>query len=134
MRKTEINQKTDKQTNLGTTFLAKKRIFSDFGVPGRSLGKALGRILAGKFGDEKKVRKKVVKVIASAGDADPGKEGFREDKGQVGKIQHAFAHPSDGRADCLRFASPAEALGGWRLGGWRLGGLEVLRLRGWLSR
>ena len=78
--------------DLGTTFLAKKQIFNDFGVPGRSLGKALGRILAGKFGDEKKVRKKVVKVIASAGDADPGKEGFREDKGQVGKIQHAFVH------------------------------------------
>ena len=52
-------------------------------------------------------------------------------KGQVGKIQHASAHPSDGRADCLRFASPAEALGGWRLGGfeaWRLGGFEVLTL------
>ena len=58
MRKTEINQKTDKQTDLGTTFLATKQIFSDFGVPGRSLGKALGRILGGKFGDKKKVKKK----------------------------------------------------------------------------
>ena len=61
----------------------------------------------------------MVKAIASAGTADPGKEGFREDKGQVGKIQHAFAHPSDGRADCLRFAYPAQATG-------RIGGLEAL--------
>ena len=30
--------------------------------------------------------------------------------------------------NCLRFASPAEALGGWRLGGWRLGGFEASRL------
>ena len=58
MRKTEINQKTDKKTDLGTTFLAKNRILSDFGVPGRSLGKALGRILGGKFEDETKSRKK----------------------------------------------------------------------------
>ena len=58
MRKTEINQKTDKKTDLGTTFLAKNRILSDFGVPGRSLGKALGRILGAKFGVEKKLKKK----------------------------------------------------------------------------
>ena len=51
----------------------------DFGVPGRSLGKALGRILGGKFGDAKKVKKNVVSAVASAGTADPGKEGFRED-------------------------------------------------------
>ena len=76
MRKTEIHQKTDKRTDLGTTSLAKNRIFGDFGVPGRSLGKALGRILGGNFGDRKKVEKKEVKEIASAGDADPSKEGF----------------------------------------------------------
>ena len=33
-----------------------------------------------------------------------GREGFG-----TGLIQHALAHPPDGRADCLRFASPAEA-------------------------
>ena len=32
-------------------------------------------------------------MLASAGHADPGKEGFREDS-QVGQIQHAFAHPN----------------------------------------
>ena len=42
------------------------------------------RNLGGKFEEEKKVEKKRVKLIASAGDADPGKEGFREDRmGQV---------------------------------------------------
>ena len=43
------------------------------------------------------------------------------------QIQHALAHK--GRADCLRFASPAEAT--MRLGGfeaWRLGGFEAWRL------
>ena len=88
--------------------LAKNRIFCDFGIPGGCLGKALGRILGGNFGDEKKSKNKGVKVIASAGRADPGKEGFREDNRWV-KVQHAFAHPPDGRADCLRFAHPAEA-------------------------
>ena len=52
-----------------------------------------------------------------------GREGFG-----TGLIRHALAHPPDGRADCLRFASPAEALGGWRLGGWKLGGFEASRL------
>ena len=48
--------------------------------------------------------------------------------GKAVEIQHAVAHK--GRADCLRFASPAEAT--MRLGGleaWRLGGLEGKRLR-----
>ena len=56
---------------------------------------------------EKKVEKKRVKPIASEGDADPGKEGL----GWMG--QALFDTPSliltDGRADCLRFAHPAEA-------------------------
>ena len=56
-----------------------------------------------------------------------GREGFG-----TGLIRHALAHPPDGRADCLRFASPAEATGGLELGGLeeackRLGrGLEYL--------
>ena len=74
-----------------------------------SLGEALGGISGEKFRGEKNDEKKVGKAVASAGDAYPGKEGFREEI--PGMIQHAFAHPSDGRADCLRFASPAEALG-----------------------
>ena len=73
-------------------------------------------------------KKNVKKVLASAGDADPGQGGFSEDNPRQAEVQHAVAHPPDGRADCLRFASPAEALGGWRLGGWRLGGFEASRL------
>ena len=44
------------------------------------------KYLLRKFGDQKNVGKKWVKLIASAGDAYPGKEGFREDKGQGGQI------------------------------------------------
>ena len=110
MRKTGIHQKTDKKTLVGRTFLGKHQFWDDFGIPGRSLGKALGRILGGKFGDAKKVKKNVVRVVVSAGDAYPSKEGFREDS-QVGGA--GSNTPSliltDGRADCLRFASPAEA-------------------------
>ena len=96
MRKTGIHQKTDKKTLLGTTFLGKHQIWGDFGVPGRSLGKALGRILGRNFGGGKNDEKTVVSVVASAGNADPGKEGFREDSqvGEMGEIQHAFAHPN----------------------------------------
>ena len=83
MIKTKNHKKTDKKTLLGRTFLGKHQFWGDFGIPGRSLGKALGRILAGKFGGAKKVEKKVVSVVASAGNADPSKEGFREDS-QVG--------------------------------------------------
>ena len=78
-----IHQKTDEKTLLGTTFLGKHQIWGDFGVPGRSLGKALGRILGRNFGGGKNDEKTVVSVVASAGNADPGKEGFREDS-QVG--------------------------------------------------
>ena len=40
-------------------------------------------------------------------------------KREAGQIQHAFAHK--GRADCLRFASPAKAT-------MRLGGLEAFKI------
>ena len=46
----------------------------------------MGRILGIKFGGAKKIGKNVVSAVASAGAADPGKEGFREDKGQVGLV------------------------------------------------
>ena len=115
-----IHQKTDEKTLLGTTFLGKHQIWGDFGVPGRSLGKALGRILGRNFGGGKNDEKTVVSAVASAGNADPGKEGFREDS-QVGEMDRSNT-PSliltDGRADCLRFASPAEAT--WRLEALRL--------------
>jgi len=56
----------------------------------------LGRPWAGFWEEnleaEKNDEKKVVSAVASAGAADPGKEGFREHKGQ-GEVQHAFAHP-----------------------------------------
>ena len=126
MKKMGIHQKTDEKTLLGTTFLGKHQIWGDFGVPGRSLGKALGRILGRNFGGGKNDEKTVVSAVASAGNADPGKEGFREDS-QVGEMDRSNT-PSliltDGRADCLRFASPAEATGGLELGGLELGGLE----------
>ena len=88
VRKIGIHQKTDEKMLLGTTFLGKHQIWGDFGVPGRSLGKALGRILGRNFGGGKHDKKTVVSVVASAGNADPGKEGFREDSqvGEWGKI------------------------------------------------
>ena len=39
----------------------------------------MGRILGRNFGGGKNDEKTVVSVVASAGNADPGKEGFRED-------------------------------------------------------
>ena len=90
---------------LGTTFFAKSRIFGEFGVPGRFLGTALGRILAGKNWDEKNDEKKVAKAVASAGDADPGQD---PPAGFFRKIRHAFAPPgAGGRADSMCCAQTA---------------------------
>ena len=61
---------------MGAIFLPKSRFWIDFRVPGETLGEPLGRILGRKIRVEKKVEKKVVRVVASAGNADPGKEGF----------------------------------------------------------
>ena len=71
--------KFDKKAALGTHFCQKKRIYIDFGVPGVSLGEALGGISGEKFRGETNDEKKVGKGVASAGDAYPGKEGFREE-------------------------------------------------------
>ena len=79
----------------------------------------MGRILEGKFGDEKKVEKKTAKAIASEGHAMAGREGFGKGK-WVGQARSNTPGPWDGRADCLRFASPAEA--SWRIESVRLGG------------
>ena len=75
----------------GRLFLAKSLILHDFGVPGASLGEALGTILRDKFRGEKSDEKKVGKVVASAGDADPGQD---PPAGFFRKIRHAFAHPN----------------------------------------
>jgi hypothetical protein len=53
-----------------------------------------------KIIDEKIVEKNVEKGIASAGDADPGQGGIWEDNPRQAEVQHAVAHPPDGRADC----------------------------------
>ena len=72
--KTWSDRRIDRNRVLGTTFLAKSRFFCDFGLPGRSLGKALWRILAGKIWGGKNDEKKVGKPVASAGDAYPGQD------------------------------------------------------------
>ena len=71
--------------------------------------------------DQKKVKKKVKSAVASAGHAEGGKEGLD------GWDRPDLARPwprRAGRADCLRFASPAEATGGLELGDLELGGLQ----------
>ena len=70
--------------------------------------------LGGKFEEEKKAGKRRAEEIASEGDAEAGKEGFGKDMDGkwVGNGQGSSTPsliPRDGRADCLRFASPAEA-------------------------
>ena len=75
------------------------------------MGRPWGGFWEENLETEKTSEKKGVKEIASAGDACPGKEGFRVAKGQVGRIQDAFTHPSDGRADsmcCAQTAAPEE--------------------------
>ena len=88
----------------------------------------MGRILGRNFGGGKNDEKTVVSAVASAGNADPGKEGFREDSqvGEMGQIQHAFAHPN-GWAGGL-FALRVTRRGTWRLEAWRL---EAWRLEAW---
>ena len=76
-----------------------------------------------KIIDANIVQKNIKKGIASAGHADPGQGGIWEDNARQAEIQHSVAHPPDGRADCLRFALPAEAT-------WRLGGSKAKRPRG----
>ena len=86
----------------------------------RPVGRPLRGFLRGNF-ESKKYEKQRVRAVPSAGDADPGQGGFLVVRqGKAGKVQHALAPPKGGRADCLRFASPAEAT-------WGLGGLEAGR-------
>ena len=58
-------------------------VWGFLGVP---LERLWGGFWVGKFGTKKKRKKTIRWVVASADDADPGKEGFRVAKGQVGKI------------------------------------------------
>ena len=53
----------------------------------------------------------------------PVRRDFREDN-RWARSNTPSLILTDGRADCLRFASPAEATGGLELGGLELGGLE----------
>ena len=70
--------------------MKKNRNWMDFGIPGEVIGEALGGILDQKKGNKKKHEKKQVKAVASAGHADPGKEGL---EGQTSKVQHAPGPP-----------------------------------------
>ena len=49
--------------------------------------------------DAQIAQKNIKKVIASAGHADPGQGGIWEDNARQAEVQHAVAHPPDGRAD-----------------------------------
>ena len=73
--KTQIDRKTDKRMVLGTVLERRNEVFRDLGVPGRPLGKALGRILERKIGDQKNVEKNKVEAMASEGYARAGREG-----------------------------------------------------------
>ena len=100
-------QKLTKRRLLGRTFVKKKPKLDGFWDPWGGHWEGLGWNFGPKKGKQKKHEKKGWKPQASAGHADPGKEGL---EGQTSRIQHA-PNPSfgDGRADCLRFAHPAEA-------------------------
>ena len=76
--------KIEKITALGCQFSLKIEFLVDSRVPGVSLAEVLRRVSDRKFWNAKKDGKKVRKVVASAGDADPGQGGFWEDRtGQV---------------------------------------------------
>ena len=77
----------------------------------------MGRILEGKFGDEKKVEKKRVKGIASEGYAMAGREGFGKGK-WVGRAKFNTPRPM-GMGGRIVYASriPPRPLEAWRLGG-----------------
>ena len=104
---------------LEMTFFAKSRIFGEFGVPGRFLGKALGRILARKSWSEKNDEKKEVKAIASAGDADP------EQDLPAGFLKHGSARL---RSPGCRWAGGLFALHVTRRGHLEVGSFEALSL------
>ena len=55
-KKNELATKIDKKAALGTHFCEKKkRNWMDFGIPGETIGKALGGILGQKKGNEKNI-------------------------------------------------------------------------------
>ena len=85
--------------------------------------------MGGKFEEEKKVEKKRAEEIASAGDAEAGKEGFGKDmdgkwvgNGQ-GSSTPSLILRMGGRIVCASRHPPR------RLEAWGLGGLEALSNR-----
>ena len=88
--------------------------------------------MGGKFEEEKKVEKKRVKLIASAGDAEAGKEGFGKDmdgkwvgNGQ-GSSTPSLILRMGGRIVCASRHPPRQIES---LEAWGLGGLEAWRNR-----
>ena len=112
---------------LGDNFFSKYRTFDDFGVPGASPGEALGRILGDKFRGEKNDEKKVWKLIASAGHADPGQDP------PAGFLRQGSARlrSPGGRGAGGLFALRVTRRG--HLEAWRLGGFEP-KFEDWRGR
>ena len=80
--------------------------------------------------DRKNIKKKVVKGMRTSRPRRVTRRPVRRvwEDGRMGQARFGTPRPRQaGRADCLRFASPAEAT--WRLEALRLGGLEAWRIR-----
>jgi hypothetical protein len=92
----------------------------DLGVSGGGLGEQFLRFLVSKFWSDfsshfwegRRLPRRVTRRLLE--------RTFGEPKGPAGQ-DLTRPRPTRGRADCLRFASPAEAIGG--LDAWMLGGL-----------
>ena len=99
-------------------FLRQELIFKRFGGPWGSLWGGLEKDFGEKLFGQKKKQKKRGEAGCLGGRRGPQQGGIL---GRItGGRDPTRLRPTGGRADCLRFASPAEATGG--LEGWRLGG------------
>ena len=126
-----IRKRSKKQRKTGTTnkrlknrfaeriFELARQFWSDLGIPGEACGEVSRRILERNFLIRKKKQKKRGEAGSLGGHRGPQQGGI------LGRITGGRGptrlRPTGGRADCLRFASPAEATGGleaWRLGGY----------------
>ena len=87
-KKKELATKIDKKAALGTHFCEKKTKLDGFWDPWGGHWGGLGWNFGPKKRKQKKHEKKQVKAVASAGHADPGKEGFgREGQARSGTPQ-----------------------------------------------